>query len=348
MKAAVLEAYHRPLVVRDVDLPPPTRGEVTVEVKACGLCLTDVHISEGKIPTVSLPLIPGHEFAGVVSRLGEGVADWKVGDRVTVCVDVNCGHCEFCLRGETNRCANLKRIGFERNGGMAEQVNVPAGNLERIAGSVTFEEAAVIPDAVASMYRGLKTVGGVGVGSKVAILGVGGLGIQGVKIARMLGAHVTCTDLDDRKLERARSFGAEHVLNPRRESFLEASRHRLGAYDVVVDNVGRKETVFEAVQACRNGGKVVAMGYVDPALEIPSYEIVIKEKQVLGSRALTRAEFREVVGLVNSGQLDPDIGELIPIHKINEALENLRNGRYLTRSVLTLPFGAQAEVEAGG
>lgn len=339
MKAAVLEAYHKPLVVRDVDLPPPRRGEVTVEVKACGLCLTDIHISEGKIPTVTLPLIPGHEFAGVVARIGEGVTDWKVGDRVTVCVDISCGHCEFCLRGESNRCTRLQRIGFERHGGMAELVNVPADNLERIADTVPFEKAAVIPDAVASMYRALKTVAGVGVGSKVAILGVGGLGIQGVKIARMLGARVTCSDLDDRKLERARSFGAEHVINAGRESFIDASRHRLGSYDVVVDNVGIRETVFQAVQACRNGGKVVAMGYVDPALEIPSYEIVIKEKQVVGSRALTRAEFREVVGLVNSGQLDPDIGELIPIRRVNEALENLRNGRYLTRSVLTLPFG---------
>jgi 2-desacetyl-2-hydroxyethyl bacteriochlorophyllide A dehydrogenase len=340
MKAAVLETYHKPLVVRDIELPALVRGEVTIEVKACGLCLTDVHISEGRIPTVDLPLIPGHEFAGVVAKIGDGVMDWKVGERVTVCVDVNCGHCEFCLRGESNRCARLSRIGFERNGGMAEMVNVPADNLERIADGVTFEKAAVIPDAVASMYRGLKTVGGIGVGSKVAILGVGGLGIQGVKIARMLGARVTCTDLDDRKLERARSFGAEHVINPTRESFIEACRTRLGSYDVVVDNVGRKETVFEAVQACRNGGKVVAMGYVDPTLEIPSYEIVIKERQVVGSRALTRAEFREVVGLVNSGQLDPDIGELIPIRKINEALENLRKGRYLTRSVLMLPFGA--------
>src|ERR1700748_975631 len=123
MKAAVLEAYHRPLGVRDADLPPPGHGEVTVEVKACGLCLTDIHISEGKIPTVTLPLIPGHEFAGVIEHIGEGVSDWKVGDRVTVCVDVNCGRCEFCRRGESNRCIALKRIGFERNGGMAELVN---------------------------------------------------------------------------------------------------------------------------------------------------------------------------------------------------------------------------------
>jgi 2-desacetyl-2-hydroxyethyl bacteriochlorophyllide A dehydrogenase len=338
MKAAVLEKFHRPLAIREIDLPPPGPDEVTVAVKACGLCLTDTHIQEGRVPTVTLPLVPGHEFAGVVSRAGGHVAGWQAGDRVTVCVDVNCGHCDFCLRGETNRCTSLRRIGFERNGGMAEFVNVPAANLERISENLAFEKAAIIPDAVAAMYRALKTVAGVGVGSKVAILGVGGLGIQGVKIARLLGAHVTCTDLDDRKLARARSFGAEHVVNPARESLLAAVRSHIGPFDAVVDNVGRKETLFEAVQVVRNGGKVVAMGYVDPALEVPSYEIVIREKQVLGSRALTRSEFREVVALVNSGELDPDIGELVPIHLVNEALDSLRRGHYLTRTVLMPPF----------
>ncbi len=339
MKAAVLEEFHRPLVIRDLEIAEPGRGEVTVAVKASGLCLTDTHISEGRVPTVKLPLVLGHETAGVVARLGPGVSEVAVGDRVTVFVDVSCRHCEFCLRGETNRCTGLSRIGFERNGGMAEFVNVPAVNLERISDAVSFEKAAIIPDAVASIYRGLKTVGGVGLGSKVAILGVGGLGIQGVKIARLLGAQVTCTDLDDRKLERARAFGAEHTINPGREKFLDAVRERIGSFDVVVDNVGRKETVFEAIAACRNGGKVVCMGYVDPVLEVSSYDIVIKEKQVLGSRACTRAEFRDVVALVNSGRLDPDIGELVPISDVNQALENLRQGKYLTRTVLMLPFG---------
>jgi 2-desacetyl-2-hydroxyethyl bacteriochlorophyllide A dehydrogenase len=338
MKAAVLEAFHQPLVIRELELDPPGPGEVTIEVKACGLCQTDIHISEGKVPTVTLPLVPGHEFAGVVAALGPGTADWKVGDRVVVSVDVNCGRCDFCLRGETNRCQYLKRIGFERNGGMEEMVNVPAANLERIADDVSFEKAAIIPDAVAAIYRGLKTVGEVTVGTKVAILGVGGLGIQGVKIAKMLGAHITVTDIDDRKLERARAFGAEHTINPTRESLLDAVRTRIGPLDVVVDNVGRKDTVFEAVQAVRNGGRVVAMGYVDPTFEIPSYDIVIKEKQVLGTRALTRSEFRELVGLINSGQLDPDVGELVPISRVNEALDNLRQGRYLTRTVLIPPF----------
>ena len=120
MKAAVLETYDKPLVIRDIEIAEPGFGEVTVEVKACGLCLTDVHISEGKIPTVKLPLVPGHEFAGVVVKKGSGVVDFEIGDRVTINIDVTCGRCDFCLIGETNRCINLKRIGFERNGGMGE------------------------------------------------------------------------------------------------------------------------------------------------------------------------------------------------------------------------------------
>lgn len=111
-----------------------------------------------------------------------------------------------------------------------------------------------------------------------------------------------------------------------------------GGFDVVIDNVGRGHSVFDAVNACRHGGTVVAMGYVDQALDIPSYEIVIHEKRVLGSRAITRAEFRDLVTLVNDGRLDPDIGELVPIANVNDALSKLRAGQYLTRTVLMLPF----------
>ncbi len=338
MKAAVLETYHKPLVIRDIEIAEPGFGEVTVEVKACGLCLTDIHISEGKIPTVKLPLVPGHEFAGVVVKKGSGVVDFEIGDRVTINIDVTCGRCDFCLIGETNRCINLKRIGFERNGGMGEYVNVPATNLEKISERVPFEKAAIIPDAVATMYRALKTIGRVSVGSKVAILGIGGLGMQGIKIGKLLGANITCTSRNDKKLEMAKFLGADQIINTQRDHFLTTARRMIGSFDVVIDNIGIRESVLDAIAACKNGGKVVVVGYVDPVLEAPFYDIAIKEKQVLGSRASTRSEFREVVNLVNTGQLDPDIGELIPIHQVNQALENLKNGKYLTRSVLILPF----------
>ena len=337
MKAAVLEAYHKPLQIRELEITGPGPNEVTIEVKACGLCSTDVHISEGKIPTVKLPLIPGHEFAGAVSRIGDGVKDFSIGDRVVVCVDASCGRCDFCLRGETNRCSNLVRIGFERSGGMGEYVNVPAANLEKISAQIPFEKAAIVPDAVVCMYHGLKTLGGVSAGTKVAIVGVGGLGMQGIRIGRLLGAHVTVTSRNDQKLELAKSIGADLTVNPKRESLPEIAK-KMGGFDVVADLIGTRESIWEAVTLCRNGGKVIALAYVDPRMEIPSYEIVIREKQVIGSRAVTRSEFREVVNLVNSGRLDPHIGELIPIRHVNEALENLKNGKFLTRSVLMHPF----------
>ena len=337
MKATVLEAYHKPLQIRELEITGPGPNEVTIEVKACGLCSTDVHISEGKIPTVKLPLIPGHEFAGIVTRIGDRVKDFAIGDRVVVCVDASCGRCDFCLRGETNRCSNLVRIGFERSGGMGEYVNVPAANLEKISAQIPFEKAAIVPDAVVCMYHGLKTLGGVSAGTKVAIVGVGGLGMQGIRIGRLLGAHVTVTSRNEQKLELAKSIGADLTINTKRESLPEIAK-KMGGFDVVADLIGTRESILEAVTLCRNGGKVIALAYVDPRMEIPSYEIVIREKQVIGSRAVTRSEFREVVNLVNSGRLDPHIGELIPIRHVNEALENLKNGKFLTRSVLIHPF----------
>jgi propanol-preferring alcohol dehydrogenase len=337
MKAAVLEVYHKPLQIREMEIGEPGPQEVTIEVKACGLCSTDVHISEGKIPTVKLPLIPGHEFAGIVTKIGAGVKDFASGDRVVVCVDASCGRCDFCLRGETNRCSNLIRIGFERSGGMGEYVNVPAANLEKIADQIPFEKAAIVPDAVVCMYRGMKTLGGVTAGTKVAIVGVGGLGMQGIRIGRLLGAHVTVTSRNDAKLELAKSIGADLTINTKRENLLEIAK-KMGGFDVVADLIGSRESVLEAVTLCRNGGKVIALAYVDPRMEIPSYDIVIREKQVIGSRAVTRSEFREVMNLVNSGKLEPHIGERIPIRHINEALENLKNGKFLTRSVLMHPF----------
>jgi D-arabinose 1-dehydrogenase-like Zn-dependent alcohol dehydrogenase len=155
----------------------------------------------------------------------------------------------------------------------------------------------------------------------------------------MLGAEVTCTDLDDRKLARARSFGASHTINPTRDRFLDVARDvAASGFDVVIDNVGIRDTLRDAVAACRNGGTVVAMGYVEPTLEIPSYDIVIREKRVVGSRGVSRSEFRDVVRLVNSGQIDPDVGERVPMARVNEAFQNLQAGRYLTRTVLMPPF----------
>ena len=338
MKAAVLEEFHKPLVIREVAIEEPGSDEITVEVKAAGLCLTDVHIRDGRIPSVTLPRILGHETSGVVAKKGVEVTDFQIGDRVVICIDVTCGQCDHCLQGETTRCSNLNRIGFERNGGMAEFVNVPGANLEKLSENVSFEKASIIPDAVGTMYRGLKKMGKVGIGSKVAILGIGGLGMQGIKIAKLLGANVTGTSRNDVKLEMAKSIGADLTINTERDDFVETAKKAVGQFDVVVDCIGTKQSMIDAVSVCRNGGRAVALGYVDPKLEALFYDVVIREKKILGARGVSRKEFREVMGLVNAGLLDPDIGEIIPISQVNQAMEELERGEFLTRSVLRLPF----------
>ena len=338
MKAAVLEEFHKPLVIRDVDIEDPGVHEVTIAVKACGLCLSDVHIAEGMIPTVTLPHIPGHEIAGVVAKKGSGVKDFDIGDRVAMSLDVTCGRCDYCVRGETNRCENLSRIGFERNGGYGEMVNVPASNLERLSDRISFEKACIIPDAVTCSYRAIKYVGGVSAGDRVGILGLGGLGMQGVQIAKLMGAHVTGTSRKDKKLERAKSLGADLVINTDKQDFLEQVKKSVGSFDVVIDYIGTRESVLDALAASRRGAKVVVMAFVTPELTVPGYDLVINEKQVLGARASNRNEFREAMRLVNAGRIDPDIEAVIPVTRVNEAHEDLKNGKFQTRSVLSMDF----------
>ena len=338
MKAVVLEEYNKPLVIRDVDIADPGVHEVTIEVKACGLCLSDVHIAEGKVPTVTLPHIPGHEIAGIVAKTGSKVKDFQAGDRVAMSLDLYCGRCDYCLRGETNRCDNLARIGFETDGGYAEFVNIPASNLELLSEKISFEKACIIPDAVTCSYRAIKYVGQVAVGDRVGVLGVGGLGMQAVQIAKLMGAHVIATSRKDEKCDRARSLGADIVINTGKQDFLEEVEKSVGQFDVVIDNIGTRESVLEALAASRRGGKVVVMAFVTPELTVPGYDLVINEKQVLGSRASNRNEFREAMRLVNAGLIDPDIEAVIPVTQVNQAHEDLKNGKFQTRSVLAMDF----------
>ena len=270
MKAAVLEAYHKPLVVRDIELPPPGPRRGHVEVKACGLCLTDIHISEGRFRRSNLPLIPGHEFAGVVARIGEGVTDWKVGDRVTVCVDVNCGHCEFCLRGELNRCSRAEAHRLRtrwRHGGNGQRAGRQPRKDRRQR----------------DLREGSRHSGRCGID-------VSRSQDRGRRRGRIEGRHSRCRrSRHPGREDRAHAGRARHLHRSRRpqartrprvrrracRSIPRAralSRRLVIAWAATMSSStmsGIKETVFEAVQACRNGGKVVAMGYVDPSWRSP-------------------------------------------------------------------------------
>lgn len=334
MKAAVLKGFHQPLSVEQVPIPEPGPGEVLIQVKASGLCLTDVHIQDGVLKTVKPPYIPGHELAGVVVKLGPGVTGISVGQHMCGWIDVVCHECDMCRMGRENLCLNRVRIGFERNGSHAEYVAIPAENVMPIAESIPWPSAAVIPDAVACMYNAVKRQGQVKAGDRVLLAGMGALGIQGVQIAKHLGATVYASGRTPAKLELARKFGADGVINTREQS-LEAEIARLTdghLCDVVIDLIGTSSSIDEQLRCLRPGGKIVAAAYASETFTVNYQEVVLKEKEIIGMRGSTPQDLREVISLVEQGVIDPYVCKYWSLDEANEALDALRNFRNLART----------------
>lgn len=337
MEAMVLEEYGRPLVRREFPDPRPGEGEVLLRVRACGVCGTDVKISAGRIPTAKPPLVMGHEPAGEIVELGPGVQGFSPGDRVVVWIYVTCGACRFCRAGRAVLCPHVKRVGFERPGGFADLLVVPAANLVRVPDSLGDVEAAVLGCAVSTVYRALRTRAGVQRGETVMVMGVGGLGIHGVQMAKLSGATVIAVDVEEARLELARAYGADEVLLFRGGALGEQVRSLTGGYgaDVILETVGLPETVRAAMSSLVPGGRLVMVGY-HPAqpFSVESPELVLNEVEIVGSRAMTRDELAGALDLVASGKLQPVVTARYPLHDVNEVLDLLRQGRVMGRAVV--------------
>jgi len=189
----------------------PGPGEVLVKVRASGLCVSDIHIQDGKVDTVHLPYTPGHEMAGVIVAVGKGVDPARIGEHISAAIDIICGECEFCRTGRTNLCRSLVRIGFERDGSHEEYCVIPAKNAFTVAPTIPFEEITGIPDAVGCMYNGLKNQAKLGIGQTLLILGVGGLGMNAIQIAKLMGATVGQGNVAMDAARCAKRLGAENV-----------------------------------------------------------------------------------------------------------------------------------------
>jgi 2-desacetyl-2-hydroxyethyl bacteriochlorophyllide A dehydrogenase len=341
MRAVVVRQYGRPLEVMDRPVPCPGPEEVLVRVRASGLCSTDLHLLSGRQPLGELPRILGHELAGEVIELGKDATGWRVGDRVTAAIDITCGRCRHCRTGETQRCTAMQRIGFERDGGHAEYVTLPAANLVALPAGLSYEGAAILPDAVACMYHSLVHQGGLGAGQRVVILGVGGLGIHGVQIASLWGAQVLATSRRQGRLTLAEKYGATGV-NPTSQSLEEAVADFTGGEgaDLVVDNIGTRGSVRQGLGLLRPGGKFLALAYLDDTFEIPSVPLFKMEQQIIGCRGSTKQDLIDVVRLVRLGQLTPVVGACYSLEQIREAAANLESGDLTGRIVLTRPSNA--------
>lgn len=340
MKAAVLRAIGEPLELCEVVVPEPGPGQVLLRVHACGLCHTDLRIIAGEIPTVAPPRVLGHEIAGEVVACGPGAERVRVGQAAVCRMDLVCGVCRACRSGRTNLCARLQRLGFEADGGHTQYLAVPADNLVPIASTLSYPEAAVLGCAVASMYHAMVRQIGVRIGDRAVVLGVGGVGMQGVQLLKLMGARVLVTSRQDERLDFARSQGADAAVNTGRQDLLRAVLDFSDGegVDCVFDTTGLSTSIQQSLELVRPGGKVAVVGYQDPTFVVKYEPLVIKEKEIVGCRSSTIQDVVELVRLAGEGRIKPVVTRQFPLAQVNEGLAQLSAGSIIGRAVL-LPQG---------
>lgn len=343
MKAMVLEHFGESLQHREVEKPSIGDRDVLLRVKACGLCGTDLKIYDGKVLTVKLPRIMGHEVAGVVEEVGRQVNGFSPGDNGVVHIYITCGTCYYCRNARENDCQSLEgRIGFELDGGFGEYLQVPERNLFKVSPKVPLEEASILSGSVSTPLHALRTQGRLRMGETVVIIGIGGLGIHTLQLANNLGGRVIAVDIDDKKLEIAKAFGAEAVINSSRENSVAVIREVTGGLgaDLVIEVIGGPtipEVLEQSVKMLRLGGRLVILGYeYGQRFYLDPQTLVYNEIEIIGSRSSTRQDLIDVISLVERGRIKPLIAEKIPLEKANEAFGRLRKSTVVGRMVLVL------------
>lgn len=335
VKAARYYKDETKLKLEEVDTPKAGRGEVLVKVRSAGVCHTDLHFLEGSMKSAS-PITLGHEIAGEVASVGEGLAPSRRGERVVVDNCVACGRCEQCLRGRDNLCDNLIQLGFSADGGYAEYVSV-RGDCALPLGDVPYDVGAALSCGVASCYHALVDVARLSLGETVLVNGMGGLGFSALQIAKVAGARTIVVDVVQAKLDLAtRDFGADHAVNGAEsdvaQSVLELTSGR--GVDVLLELVGISKTMSYGISSLSKRGRIVLVGHTDDSFVANPLTLIKKEASVLSSVAYRKLDLIAVRNLTAQGSLKPLIAGRYRLDQINVALEELRAGRVMGRSVV--------------
>ena len=337
MKAAVLPDYHQPLEFRDLPVPTIEPDEVLVRVHACGICGSDVHLVDGFFgPLAKVPLIPGHEVAGTIEQVGERINYLKKGDRVGVpWVQGTCGHCRYCVRGETVLCPEQQATGININGGYAEYVKATARDIAVIPDAISFEEAAPLFCAGVTVFTPFNYVN-FKPGQTVAVMGVGGLGHLALQFAHALGAKTVAVSRGEDKLKLAREkLGADETLDSSNEDWVQKMQ-QMGGADVILSTANSTKLMGQAVGALAPEGTLVLLAVDDKPLNLPpSMELIATRKRVMGSVAGSVKDLREMLEIAAAHNVRPMI-ETHPFEDAQLALDRMREGKPRFRAVLTM------------
>jgi D-arabinose 1-dehydrogenase-like Zn-dependent alcohol dehydrogenase len=312
VRAVLVEAFGVPGAFTTVPDPSCPPDGVVIAVGATGLCRSDWHGWMGHDPDITLPHVPGHEFAGVVSAVGPEVRDWTVGARVTVPFVCACGTCATCRRGDFQVCERQTQPGFTHWGSFAELVAVHHAdvNLVALPDSMPFTTAASLGCRFATAYRAVVHRSGVAEGEWVAVHGCGGVGLSAVMIAAAQGHRVLAVDTSPVARRLAAEFGAELVLDPADGPVVAAIRSATGGGAAAsLDALGSRATLLDSVQCLRPRGTHVQVGLVAAIESLPTAvmaAVIAGELQVVGSHGLAARDYPQMLQRIAAGELAPE------------------------------------------
>jgi L-iditol 2-dehydrogenase len=330
--------YHGPGRIRleSRETPRPGRGEVLLEVKACGICGTDMHIVDGEFPaTPGIAL--GHEYAGVVCEVGEGVADVGPGDHVAVDPNIACGGCPSCQRGDVHLCDHLQALGVTRDGGFAQLSLLPVAQAYRVPSQLAFE-ACALAEPLSCCLHGLD-LAGVRAGDRVLVIGAGPIGLLMTQLVRGSGAAlVAVTEPTEAKRKLAVELGADQAIDPSVGDLAVSCRDVApNGFDVVLECVGRPATAAQAPGLARRGGTVVWFGVNPPGATVPVEPyLVYRNELTIRAAFINPHTFGRAVALLAQGRIRtaPLISHRFDLAAVAEGIATMKAGRAIKALVL--------------
>lgn len=342
-----LQQFGRPLAQVSCDTPQPKGGEVLVKVGSCGVCHSDVHLHDGYFDlgggvrldmtrTVRPPRTLGHEIAGTVVALGPEARGVAVGERRVVFPWIGCGTCAFCRAGDEHLCNAPRALGIHRDGGFADHVLVPDAKYLLDYGTLPEEQACTYACSGLTAFSALKKAAPLGAQDPLLIVGAGGVGLSGIRLARHLfGIAPIVAEVDGAKWDLARAAGAAQVIDPRADGAAKALLKATGGgAAAAIDFVGSAASFEFAVGSLRKAGTLVAVGLLGGAAQIVPALVAMKSLRVIGSYVGSLAEMQELMAIARSGALPELPVTPRPLADANAALDDLRAGRIRGRAVL--------------
>ncbi len=342
MKAAVVHEFGAPLSIEDVPRPEPGPDEILVDVRASGVCHTDLHAADGDWPVKpKLPLIPGHEGVGYVAGVGRNVRHVKEGDAVGVpWLYTACGVCEHCRGGREALCPDQENAGYSVDGGYADYVVADPDYVGILPDNPDFPSLAPILCAGVTTYKGLKMTE-VRPGQWVLVSGIGGLGHLAVQYARAIGMQVAAVDIADEKLALAEDLGAALTVNASEEDPGEAVQDAIGGVHGALVTAVSTPAFRQALGTLRRGGTLVLNGLPPGDFPLPIFDTVLNGITVRGSIVGTRNDLQEAIDFAADGQVQAHIESTEPLENINDIFSRMHDGAITGRVVLDMTNGAE-------